>query len=186
MVSETPGGQAHGPYDADSLPEDGHHRLDLGSLLIAAPRGQQVRLAVDEQSRQVHAVHVVHGDGAAEVRAFAAPRNGSRWEVARAQLREEAAEQGVVFSERVGPFGPELIHAEAHGPDSPPPTRVIGVDGPRWLLRVTLLGGPAERPEDAAEWEELIGLIGVRRGDAPMPVGAPLPFVLPAEAPPVE
>ena len=189
VVSETPAPGdlpvlADGPYDAGLVPSDGHHRLDVGSLLIAAPRGQQVRLAVDEQTRQVHAVHVVAGEGAAEVRAYAAPRNGSRWETARTELAAQAADQGVVFQERSGPFGVELIHpGSGSGETAVPPTRVIGVDGPRWLLRVTLLGQPAVEPDRSLEWEEFVSLIAVRRGDAPMPVGAPLPFALPAEAP---
>ena len=180
-----------GPYDVDELPEDGQLRLDVGSLLIAAPRGQQVQLGVDERTRQVHSVHVIGDQGAAEIRAFAAPRTGSRWAVVRGELIAQAAAEGVRLTQRMGPFGVELMHprmvsSASGGDDSAgeetPPSRVIGIDGPRWLLRITLMGRPAERPEDAADWDELISLIGVRRGSGPMPVGAPLPLTLPTDA----
>ncbi|AIY17282.2 hypothetical protein KR76_11895 [Pimelobacter simplex] len=63
-------------------------------------------------------------------------------------------------------------------------TRVIGVNGPRWLLRATFLGEPARDPEAAAEWESAITRVAVRRGAHAMPVGEQLPLTLPEGAEP--
>jgi hypothetical protein len=50
------------------------------------------------------------------------------------------------------------------------------------MLRASLLGRPAVDPEQAAEWEDALSQLVVRRGDAPMPAGEPLPVQLPDDA----
>jgi hypothetical protein len=72
-------GAVAGPYDADDLPEDGAERVDLGSLLIVPEPGRELRLQVDEASGTVQSVVLAGSDGALELRAFAAPRNGDLW-----------------------------------------------------------------------------------------------------------
>jgi hypothetical protein len=59
------------------------------------------------------------------------------------------------------------------------PSRIIGVNGPRWMLRATLLGRPAFEPETAGPWEDVVADVVVRRGAQAMPVGAELPLSLP-------
>ncbi len=54
-------------------------RLDLGSLLITPEPGRELRLQVDERTQAVQAVLLAGSDGALELRAFAAPRNGDLW-----------------------------------------------------------------------------------------------------------
>ena len=63
------------------------------------------------------------------------------------------------------------------------PSRVIGINGTRWLLRATLLGRPAVEPETGEPFEEALTTVAVRRGDHAMPVGDPLPLTLPPDAP---
>jgi len=63
-------------------------------------------------------------------------------------------------------------------------SRVIGINGPRWLLRATLLGDPARDPESAEAWEAAIAQVAVRRGAHAMPVGEQLPLSLPEGATP--
>jgi len=62
------------------------------------------------------------------------------------------------------------------------PTRVIGINGTRWLLRATLLGRPAVEPETGEPFEEALTTVAVRRGDHAMPVGDPLTLTLPPDA----
>ncbi|MBA3783745.1 MAG: DUF3710 domain-containing protein, partial [Nocardioides sp.] len=62
------------------------------------------------------------------------------------------------------------------------PSRIIGVNGSRWMLRASLLGRPAVEPEMAGEWEDALALVAVRRGAQAMPVGQPLPVTLPENA----
>jgi hypothetical protein len=61
-------------------------------------------------------------------------------------------------------------------------SRIIGINGPRWLLRATLLGRPAVDGDYAESWEHGITEVVVRRGEGAMPVGEALPLTLPPQA----
>lgn len=175
-----------GPFDADDLPEGDVDRVDLGSLLIQSEPGRELRMQVEESSGDVQAVMLVGQDGALELRAFAAPRNGDLWSEVRPQIAADMTQRGGTASEQEGPFGPELqCRIQVQLPDGTSgvqPSRIIGVNGPRWLLRATLLGRPAMEPELGAEWEQVLRRVAVRRSGEPMMVGEPLPLVLPDHA----
>lgn len=172
-----------GPYDIDDLPEDDRKRVDLGSLVIAPSTGKDLRVQVDQKSGQVRAVLLAGEEGALELRAYAAPRNGDLWDEIRPQIAADAARKGGTATEREGRFGTELVCevkvATKDGRSGTQISRVIGINGSRWLLRATLLGQPARDPEAAAEWEDAITQIAVRRGEHAMPVGEQLPLELP-------
>ncbi len=172
-----------GPWDADELPEDDVKRVDLGALLIPPIEGRELRLQVDEKSGRVRAVMLAGPGGAIELRAYAAPRNGDLWSEVRPQIAADAARRGGTATEQEGPFGTELLcEIQVTTPDGAQrlqPSRVIGINGPRWLLRATLLGEPVREPAKAGPWEDAITKVAVRRGEAPMPVGEQLPLALP-------
>ena len=177
---------AHGPFDVDDLPDDDVTRVDLGSLLIAPEQGRELRLQVDEASGAVQSVLLAGQDGAIEIRAFAAPRNGDLWSEVRPQIAADTAQKGGTATERDGRFGPELVCQvqvkRKEGGTATQPSRIIGINGPRWLLRATFFGKPALEPDAAADWEDTVTKIAVRRGDHAMPVGEPLPVTLPDQA----
>lgn len=179
-----------GPFDAEELTEDGIDRVDLGSLVVTPEPGRELRLQVDETSGAVQSVVLAGSDGAVELRAFAAPRNGDLWADVRPQIAADMESRGGTAIEREGRFGTELLcHIVIQQPDgtkAAQPSRIIGVNGSRWLLRATLLGRPAIEPESSAAWEETISRIAVRRGVHAMPVGEPLPVVMPENARRVE
>ncbi|WP_257423281.1 DUF3710 domain-containing protein [Nocardioides carbamazepini] len=187
-AGEAPIRAGAGPFDVDELPEDGVERLDLGSLLVAPSDGRELRVQVDETSGAVRAVLLATDAGALELRAFAAPRNGDLWSEIRPQIAADAARRGGTATEREGRFGTELVcEVRLTRPDGQIGTqtsRVIGVNGPRWLLRATLLGDPARDPETADAWEAAIEQVAVRRGNHAMPVGEQLPLSLPEGATP--
>jgi hypothetical protein len=62
------------------------------------------------------------------------------------------------------------------------PSRIIGINGPRWLLRATFFGRPAAEPDKAREWEDALAKVWVRRGDHAMRSGEALPVNLPDQA----
>lgn len=175
--------RAEGPYDVDELPEDGLGRVDLGSLLIAPFAGRELRLQVDEQTGEVHAVLLADEQGAVELRAFAAPRNGDLWGEIRPQIAADTARRGGTATEREGRFGTELLcEVGVQLPDGQQATqlsRVVGVNGPRWLLRATFLGAPAQDAAMAEPWDEAVAQVAVRRGAHAMPVGEQLELRLP-------
>lgn len=175
-----------GPFDVDELPEDGVERVDLGSLLIAPEEDRELRLQVDETTGEVQSVMLAGADGAVELRAFAAPRGGDLWSDVRPRIAADMAQHGGVATEREGRFGTELVCqlsvTRGDGTTGTQPSRIIGINGPRWMLRATLLGRPATDPDGSAAWEDTITRVAVRRGGAAMPVGDLLPVTLPANA----
>lgn len=177
-------GAAAGPHDADAIPGEGAEgRIDLGSLLIVPREGMEVRLQVDEETEAVQAVLLATEEGALELRAFAAPRNGDLWGEVRPAIAADFAQRGGTASEREGRFGTELACALTvqlpDGQTGTQPSRIIGVNGARWMLRATLLGRPAFEEAVAGPWEDVIADVVVRRGTQAMPVGAELPLRLP-------
>ena len=155
-----------GPFDIDDLPaQDDLPRVDLGSMLVAPGQGLALRLQVDE------------------LRAFAAPRGGDLWSEIRPRLAADYAQRGGTATERDGRFGTELVCQVTvrtkDGRTGTQPSRVIGVNGPRWMLRATLMGRPAQDVEASGPWEDAIEQVVVRRGAQAMPVGAALPLSMP-------
>jgi hypothetical protein len=181
-----PGGPAGGPWDVDDVPDDGIERIDVGSLLVPPVEGTEVRLQVDELTGQVQSVMLAGEDGALELRAFAAPRNGDLWSEVRPQISADVAQHGGTATERGGRWGVELVcNMQVLMPDGTQgiqPSRIVGVNGSRWLLRGTFLGRPAVEADDSAAWEDALAAVVVRRGDQAMPAGDALPLVLPPDA----
>jgi hypothetical protein len=178
-----PTGTPQGPWDSDDSPDDGIERVDLGSLRIAPVEGTELQLQVDEQTGEVQAAMLASPEGALELRAFAAPRHGDLWEEVRPQIAADVAQHGGTATEREGRWGTELVcQMQVVGPDGNraiQPSRIVGINGARWLLRATFLGRPAMEPEDAGTWEDALAAIVVHRGTHAMPSGDALPLVLP-------
>jgi Protein of unknown function (DUF3710) len=189
----TPGDRAHGPYDmseVDPATLEADDRIDLGALVITGLPGMELRLQVDEQTNEVQAVLLVLEDSALELRAFAAPRTAGIWADVRREIAAEATRMGGTASEAEGPFGTELVLVvPVEDPDGQifsQTSRVIGVDGPRWLLRGTVLGRAAVEPEAAQPMEESLRNVVVVRGNEPMAPREALALRLPPGAQPAE
>ncbi len=186
--AETPAAVPSGPRDVSEvdLEGDGVQRVDLSSLLIAPADGLELRMQVNEADGQVQSVLLTGPEGAVEIRAFAAVRNGDMWGDVRRQIAAETARQGGTATEQEGAHGTELrcemTVKTADGRTGRQPTRVVGFNGPRWFLRATYLGKAAVDSGFAAPWEKAVANLVVRRGDGPMAPGEPLPITLPPQA----
>ena len=187
-VPVTQDAPADGPYDISEVDVDGDgiQRVDLGGFLVTPSEGHELRLQVDEASQQVQSVMVAGSDGAVELRAFAAPRNGDLWSDVRRQIASETSRGGGTATEREGRWGTELeCQVQVRGADGrtgTQPSRIVGINGNRWFLRATYLGRPAVNPERAADFEDVVARVVVRRGDTAMAPGDPLPIELPTNA----
>jgi hypothetical protein len=190
--TDAPGDRAKGPYDSTEVePEllEAEDRIDLGALVITGMPGMELRLQVDEQTNEVQAVLLVLEDSALELRAFAAPKKAGIWNEVRREIAAEATRMGGTASETEGPFGTELVlvvpvEDPENGQIFSQTSRVIGVDGPRWLLRGTVLGRAAVEPEAAPPMEESLRNVVVVRGSEPMAPREALGLRLPAGAEP--
>jgi hypothetical protein len=182
---------ATGPFDADDVDlDDDPSRLDLGSLLVKGQPEFEVQLQVDEASQVVTAVMLVSATGALELRPFAAPRHEGIWEEVRKEIAADTTRRGGTASEIAGEYGAEL-HVVApvtgsRGEQLRQPSRIIGIDGPRWMLRASFLGTAATAPDPDGVLELALRDVVVVRGSAPMPPRAPLPLRLPGNAQPTE
>lgn len=182
------GGEELRPRDADEvdLAGDGVERVDLGSLLLESVPGTEIRLQVSEETREVQAALIAGEDGAVELKPFAAPRGEDFWEEVRPRIAADVAQHGGTATEDQGTFGPELSCqlpvTTSEGQQAVQASRILGINGPRWLLRATFLGTPATDPEAAQAWEPVLRTVVVRRGSEAMAAGAALPIVMPPEA----
>jgi hypothetical protein len=183
---EETGGSVEGPWDSGALPDDGIDRIDLGSLRVAPYVEAELQLQVDEQTGEVQSAMLAGEQGALELRAFAAPRNGDLWSEVRPQIAADVSRHGGTATERPGRWGTELIcQMQVVLPDGSQaiqPSRIVGINGERWLLRATFLGQPAVEPESAQGWEDALAAVVVHRGSEAMPSGDALPLVLPSDA----
>jgi hypothetical protein len=182
---ETPETPVTGPFDVSEVDPDATY-VDLGSLLVQPPESLDLRLQVDEQSGAVMTVLLVAEEGVLEMRAFASSRGGDLWSEARREIAADTTRRGGTATEQEGSFGPELFcQVPVTGPNGESlmqPSRVIGHTGPRWFLRATMAGRPAQDPEYAAPFEHALRNLAVRRGNDAMPPGEALPLRMPPQA----
>ncbi|TDW86219.1 MULTISPECIES: DUF3710 domain-containing protein [Kribbella] len=185
--------RAEGPFDStevDAADLEAEDRIDLGALVVTGMPGMELGLQVDEQSGVVQAVLLMLDDSALELRAFAAPKTSGIWDEVRQEIAGEAARMGGTATETEGPFGTELVLVvpveDPEGQVFSQTSRVIGVDGPRWLLRGTVLGRAAVEPDAAEPMEATLRNTIVVRGNEPMAVRESLPLQMPPGAQPNE
>ncbi|MEV4346217.1 DUF3710 domain-containing protein [Actinoplanes sp. NPDC049596] len=167
-----------GPWDAKHAPE-GVQRLDLGSLLIPAVDGVEVRVQANPDGA-VEQIVLVDGESALQLGVFAAPRSEGIWDEVREEIAQAMASDGVSPREIAGPYGVELA-ARVNTPEGPADVRFVGVDGPRWMVRALYQGAAAADPSREGKLGEVLtGLVVVRDQEA-RPVREALPLQLPKE-----
>lgn len=182
---EAPVARSEGPWDRSETDADSDEKtyVDLGGLVVRGAPTLELRLQVDESSGAVAAVLLAGVDSGLELRAFAAPRTSGIWDEVRHDIAAEAARRGGTAAELESDFGLELkVVVPAKTPDGRQATqtsRIVGVDGPRWMLRGTFLGKSAEEVGADEVLEQAFRDVIVVRGDAPMAPRAMLAMRMP-------
>jgi hypothetical protein len=177
-MGDLPPAPEFGPWDSRQVPDE-IQRLDLGSLLIPALDGIEVRVQANQEGG-VEQVVLVHGNSALQLGVFAAPRSEGIWDEVREEIAEAMKSDGASPAEFDGPYGRELT-ARVNTPDGPADVRFVGVNGPRWMLRALFQGAAASDPrEEGVLGECLRGVVVVRDQEA-RPVREALPLRLPRE-----
>jgi hypothetical protein len=163
-----------GPFDSTQAPDDGLNRLDLGSIRLPVPDGAQLQVEMDPAGA-VRAVHLLTTVGQLTVSAFAAPKSDRLWPEVSGEMIAQFKSDGFRILRENGDWGEEITarNNEVH-------LRVVGVDGPRWMLR-GIAAAPTEEQGIKAT-DALYALMRdtvVVRGEQAMPVRTPLPIELP-------
>lgn len=159
-----------GPRTPDEV-DTSRGYVDLGSLLVPAVPGMQLRTQVADDKRTVLRVLVVVGNSGIQVSLAAAPKSGGVWEEVRDQIRQGMEADGATVTDVHTRYGEELLaDLLVTMPDGSRATsrmRVIGREGPRWFARIDLLGPAAQDLEAGAELEKIVDRLVVVRDDAP-------------------
>lgn len=188
-IEEIPdAGLTEGPFDRSEVDYDETNEatVDLGSLIVTGRPDLELRLQMDEGSGNVAAALLVTADSAAELRAFASPRNGSIWDDVRRSIAADATRQGGTATEVDGHWGSELLirvtGQDESGRSVTQDSRIAGITGPRWLLRVAFYGAAVATPDPDSLIEQAVREVIVSRGNEAMAPGEFLPLRLPPGA----
>ena len=159
-------GEERGPWDVnDEDVPDYDDYLDLGATTCLPP-GHPAAYQANRATQQVLGSTITFGSSSLEIEAFAAPKTLGLWD----DVRGDLLEANKAASEVDGVFGTELkLPVNVKGGKTVN-TRIVGVDGPRWMLRGIFSGKAAIDP-DSPETEALnkffAGIV-VERGEEPL------------------
>lgn len=182
-----------GPFDFEevALDADEVQRITFGPVIITPFEGLGLQLHGNPETGMIQALLATYEESGLELALFAAPRSGSLADELREEIVEEATQGGGHAEEADGPFGPEVRRVmPIDGPEGEQlfhVSRVWLVDGPRWLLRGTLMGQAAmvegeDAPADV--FVEFFRNVVIRRDEAPRVPGELIQLALPeGEAP---
>jgi len=180
MTEDAGADRSDGPFDIDEvdLIEDTTPRKDFGALIITPWDGLQLQATMNPATRKLRTITAIWQGTGLEVALFAAPATGGLAQELREDIVEEAEQAGGSTTLSEGPFGTEVRRVlPVEGPNGEQlfhVSRVWFAEGPRWLLRGTLLGqaslGDAADPK-ARPFLEFFRNLVVRRGEKPMVPG---------------
>lgn len=159
-----------GPWDAsERSPGDDQAYVDLGALLVKVRIGLNLEMPVDENDN-IGSVVLITDNAALELRAFAANKSGGLWDEVRDDLILEVERLNGQCEQIEGLFGPELhvrVPVEVEGEEGFQPSRIVGIEGPRWLLRATFLGDAGLNVTDEGILMDALRDVIVVRGSEP-------------------
>ena len=187
-VEEVVAVAAEGPYDISEVPENEVARIDLGGIQVAGFTDMQLHLEPDEQTGRFMSVVAAFNDAALRLQPYAAPRKGGLWDEMRPNIIESINAAGGDVDEVEGTFGTELLAVvpavTPDGEEVRQAVRLVGVEGPRWLLHGVFMGAAASEDAATEVFEDVFKQTVVSRGNQPMAPGDVLPIVLPPDATP--
>ncbi|WP_080602995.1 DUF3710 domain-containing protein [Tropheryma whipplei] len=174
-----------GPFDESEV-DSVRIFVDLGGIKVPPCERLSIRLEFDRLTNKPVALGLDYGKSTLQVQPFAAPSNSSLWEDVRKQLRDQLLSRGAHLVETDGALGKELrasipVLMAGETFSETRWARIVGVDGPRWLLRGVIVGEALTNDSAAAEIENLFRSLVVVRGNLPMPPHEMIPLRMPLE-----
>lgn len=172
--------------DEADLRAHGMRRVAYGPLIVTQPEDVRIQLQGDPKTKEVFSLLAHHEGSGLEVALFAAPRSGGLAEELREDIVEEASQKAGNAETAQGPFGVEVRRVlPLEGPEGEQlfhVSRIWLVEGPRWLLRGTLMGKAAlvEGAKPPADFfVEFFRNLVVRRDDEARSPGELIHLALP-------
>lgn len=162
-----------GPWDLSDQPSLGK-RIDLGALRVPIRKAMAMRLDNDRASGLPIGVTVAMAESNMQMQVFAAPKSLSLWDEIRPQLSGSVVATGGRVEEVHGRFGTELlgeVPVNTPGGSGLQPVRFVGVDGPRWLIRATIIGPAALGGTPLEILLDVLADVVVDRGSSARPPG---------------
>lgn len=173
-----------GPWDDSEVANDGT-RLDLGCIRVPNVANLEIHVDLDEETQRGVGMSLVLPMSIAAVQVFARAKDEEMWPVVQEGIKSGLAIQDVESHIVWTHFGLELRSTmptvDAEGKAIVQPVRFIGIDGPRWFLRIVVSGAAAHEEASMNEMDTLLKDIVVVRGNSPMPNGERLEIVLPSD-----
>ncbi len=175
-----------GPLDLSEV-RDLRPVHDFGSIRVPNRPDLSIRLEVDEATGTVIAVAVDIAQSTVQLQVFASARGEGLWAEIRAALAASITEQGGRVTTQFGAFGEELfaelsLSSQNGTNTSARHLKFIGIDGPRWFLRVMISGAALMDSVAAGAVEDVIRGVVINRGEGAMPPRELLPLVMPTGA----
>lgn len=168
-----------GPFDSEEkdikhydFSDFGPHALDLGSMYIPLPSEADVQIEIGPKGPRM--LHIRIPSGRLTPVVFAAPKKSGYWRESLLAVRSQLRDEGFTVIQEEGPWGPEIVASNENRV-----LRIIGVDGPRWMVRYTAFG-TKDKEEELTEWtRKIVGHTVIRRGDGAFLPGDSLPIQVP-------
>ncbi|KAA8817092.1 DUF3710 domain-containing protein [Bifidobacterium callitrichos] len=160
-------GEDRGPWDVnDEDVPDYDDYLDLGAYYLPFMQNIELRIKANRATRAILGSTITYQHSSLEIEAYAAPKTLGLWE----DWRSDFLEANKNASADKGVFGTEIKLPVAVKAGRTVITRIVGVDGPRWMLRGIFSGVAATDPdaEETKALNEFFSKIVVERGEEPL------------------
>ncbi|MFC0264944.1 DUF3710 domain-containing protein [Alloscardovia macacae] len=155
-----------GPWDInDENAPDYDEYLNMGALYLPFLFGIELRLKATNPEGHIISTTITYEHSSLEMEVFAAPKTTGIWD----EIRSEFVDGRVKAQEVDGVFGKEIM-LPVQVQDKEVMSRIVGVDGPRWMVRA-IFTGPAATDTDSEEkkaLDDFFSKVVVDRGSEPL------------------
>lgn len=156
----------HGPWDInDDNAPDYDEYLNMGALYLPFLFGIELRLKASNSDGNIVSTTITYKNSSLEMEVFAAPKSMGLWD----DIRQEFLNSRAKAQEVEGVFGQEIL-LPVTVQNKEVMSRIVGVDGPRWMVRA-IFTGPAATDDDSEEKQALdkfLSDVVVNRGSEPL------------------
>jgi hypothetical protein len=160
-------GDIYGPWDIDESDAPNYDEyLDLGAYYLPFMQGIELRVKANRASGEVLGCTISYKASSLEIEALAAPKTLGLWD----GVSKDLLEANPKASTQPGIFGMEVKLPVTVKGGKTLTTRIVGVDGPRWMLRGIFSGRAATNPDspETKALNQFFSEIVVDRGEEPL------------------